>query len=110
MKAWHQFAETRKNQVAEYHLLSRGYELKQSKLIIELANPVEEPLLAGFKTDLTSFLREAVGNNTIHVVGHHKEITTQKMAYTNKEKFEAMAEKNPVLLQLREKFGLDPDF
>jgi hypothetical protein len=32
------------------------------------------------------------------------------MAYTNKEKFEAMAEKNPVLLQLKEKFGLDPDF
>lgn len=110
MEAWHQFAETRKNQLAEFHLLSRGYELKQNKLTIELANPVEEPLLAGFKTDLTTFLREKVGNNTITVVGQLKEITTQKMAYTNKEKFEAMAEKNPVLLQLKEKFGLDPDF
>jgi DNA polymerase-3 subunit gamma/tau len=84
--------------------------LKQNKLIIELANPVEEPLLAGFRTDLTTFLREKVGNNTITVVGQLREIIIQKMAYTNKEKFEAMAEKNPVLLQLKEKFGLDPDF
>jgi DNA polymerase-3 subunit gamma/tau len=110
LEAWRLFTETRKNQVAEFHLLSRGYELKQNKLIIELANPVEEPLLAGFRTDLTTFLREKVGNNTITVVGQLREIIIQKMAYTNKEKFEAMAEKNPVLLQLKEKFGLDPDF
>ena len=29
---------------------------------------------------------------------------------TNKEKFDALAEKNPLLKKLQEKFGLDPDF
>lgn len=38
------------------------------------------------------------------------DIAASKMIYTNKEKFEAMAEKNPLLNELRDKFGLDPDF
>jgi len=38
------------------------------------------------------------------------EMAANKMIYTNKEKFEAMTQKNPLLLELRDKFGLDPDF
>ena len=35
---------------------------------------------------------------------------SKKIAYTNKEKFEHLAEKNPLLKELKEKLGLDPDF
>lgn len=108
--AWQQFAETRKNQVAEYHLLSRGFERDGNTLVIHLANPVEEPLMLGLKTDLTAFIREKVGNSTLQITSRLQEILTQKVAYTNKEKFEAMAQQNPMLLQLKDKFGLDADF
>lgn len=109
-EAWRKFAETRKNQLAEFHLLNRGYELKGTTLQILLANLVEEPLLSGMKTELTAFLREHVGNSNLQIVGQVQEISKGKMAYTNKEKFEAMAQQNPALLQLKERFGLDPDF
>jgi hypothetical protein len=107
---WQQFSETKKNQVAEYHLLSRGYELNGSTLHVTLANPVEEPLLLGLKTELVGFLRERLGNNTIQVSSHIKQVESQKFAYTNKEKFDAMAQQNPMLLRLKDRFGLDPDF
>ena len=34
----------------------------------------------------------------------------KKLLYTNKEKFEHLAEKNSAVRQLQEKLGLDPDF
>jgi DNA polymerase-3 subunit gamma/tau len=39
-----------------------------------------------------------------------KEMDVKKMAYTNKEKFDLLAEKNPMLKELKERLGLDTDF
>lgn len=96
--------------MAEYHLLNRGYEKNGNTLVIHLANPIEEPLMLGFKTDLTVFLREKLSNSSLQVVARLQETTTQKIAYTNKEKFDAMVHQNPLLLQLKDRFGLDTDF
>jgi DNA polymerase-3 subunit gamma/tau len=62
------------------------------------------------KTDLVSYLRESLGNNSLQLRSLMIEMAANKMIYTNKEKFEAMAQKNPLLVELRDKFGLDPDF
>jgi DNA polymerase-3 subunit gamma/tau len=59
---------------------------------------------------MTTFLRNKLGNNTIQVIGDLKESTEKKVVYTNREKFEHLAEKNPTLKQLKERLGLDPDF
>lgn len=109
-KVWARYAEQRKHQLAEYHLLSRGFELTGNMATIHLTNPVEEQFLQSIKSDLLGFLRESLGNYSIQVQGLLKEFTGNKIAYTNKEKFDAMAEKNPLLYQLKERFGLDPDF
>jgi DNA polymerase-3 subunit gamma/tau len=108
--AWETFAEQRKSQVAEYHLLKRDIALDNNTVTIALSNPVEEPLLQSIKSVLTTFLREKLGNNSISVVGEVMEIVSKKVAYTNKEKFDLLAEKNPILLELKERLGLDPDF
>jgi len=39
-----------------------------------------------------------------------QEFETKKIAYTNKEKFDHLAEKNPALRELKERLGLDADF
>ena len=39
-----------------------------------------------------------------------KEADTKKIAYTNKEKFDLLAEKNPMLKEMKERLGLDTDF
>ncbi len=108
--AWQEFAEMRKNHLAEYHLLGRGFEREGNMLVIHLANPVEEPLMLGLKNDLITFIREKVGNSALQVTGRLQDIVKQKVAYTSKEKFDVMAQQNPMLLHLKDRFGLDADF
>ena len=62
------------------------------------------------KSSLVDFLRKKLNNNSIQVVSVMKERQSKKVAYTNKDKFEHLAEKNPILNQLKDKFGLDSDF
>jgi hypothetical protein len=109
-QVWNEYAETRKDQLAEYHLLKRGFEASGKELIISITNPVEEPLLLSIKTNLVTHLREKLGNSTIQVQGLLKLLDNKRVAYTNKEKFDSLASKNPLLIELRDKFGLDPDF
>jgi hypothetical protein len=112
-QVWDAYSELRKDQLAEHHMLKRGFELKGNKLnelIISISNPVEEPLLLSMKTNLVTYLREKLGNSTIQVQGVLKIASNTRMAYTNKEKFESLAAKNPLLTTLKERFGLDPDF
>lgn len=75
-----------------------------------LNNPIEEPLLQGIKSDLVGYLREKLNNSTLQVEGELQQNNTKRKAYTNKEKFEYLLEKNPHLKMLQEKFGLDPDY
>ena len=109
-QVWEVFAEQRKTQAAEYHLLKREIKLEETTVKVELSNPVEEPLLHSIKAVLTTHLREKLGNSSISVVGEVMEIVSKKVAYTNKEKFEHMAEKNQAINDLKDKLGLDPDF
>ena len=75
-----------------------------------MTNPVEEAFLMAIKSDLLGYLREKLNNSTIQLEGVVQHTAVKKKAYTNKERFEYLAEKNPLLRQLQEKFGLDPDF
>jgi DNA polymerase-3 subunit gamma/tau len=96
--------------VAEYHLLNQAYTLNNNIITLQLTNPIEEPLLQGLKSDLVAFLREKTNNSTLQVEGAMQQNNTKRKAYTNKEKFEYLVEKNPLLKELQEKLGLDPDY
>ncbi len=109
-EAWADYAALRKNQVAEFHLLSREVDLKGSVVTVALANSVEEPLLQSMMTDLVAYLRTRLGNSTIKVESVMQQSDIKKIAYTNKEKFDLLAEKNPILRELKDRLGLDPDF
>lgn len=108
---WKEYADQRKSQVAEYHLLMQPFTLSGDNMItLSLTNPVEEPLLQSMKIDLLTYLRERLNNSQIQLQGILQQYEVKKRAYTNKEKFEYLAEKNQFLKLLQEKFGLDPDF
>lgn len=109
-EAWNEFAEQRKSQVGEYHLLKQDFQYADNQVIIHLSNHVEEPLLQAIKGPLTEFLRQKLSNNKINISSEIKEVESKKIAYTNKEKFDQLAEKNPILLELKERLGLDTDF
>jgi len=109
-QVWNEYAELRKNQVAEYHILNQSFTLKNNVITLLLNNPIEEPLLQGIKSDLVGYLREKLNNSSLQVEGEMQQNNTKRKAYTNKEKFEYLVEKNPQLKELQEKLGLDPDY
>jgi DNA polymerase-3 subunit gamma/tau len=96
--------------VAEYHLLKQPFEFANNLITLTLTNPVEEPLLNTIKADLLTYLRDNLNNSLIQLDYQFAQFETRRMAYTNKEKFDALVEKNPLLKKLQDKFGLDPDF
>ena len=108
--AWSDYAQLRKNQVAEFHLLSRIVDVQGSTVTVALSNSVEEPLLQTILPNLLTYLRNRLSNPNIKVESVMKEAETKRIAYTNKEKFDLLAEKNPMLKELKERLGLDPDF
>jgi DNA polymerase-3 subunit gamma/tau len=71
---------------------------------------VEEPLLQTIRNPLIEFLRERLKNRSINVTSQIREIQAQKIAYTNKEKFDKLAEQNPLLKELKQRLDLDTDF
>jgi len=110
IRVWNEFAELRKTQVAEYHLLKQAFTFSNNVISLTLTNPVEEPLLHTIKSDLLTYLRDNLNNDLIQLDYHFTQFETKRVAYTNKEKFEALVQKNPSLKKLQEKFGLDPEF
>jgi DNA polymerase-3 subunit gamma/tau len=110
-RVWKEYADLRKDQVAEYHLLNQQIEIQKNEVLICMTNPIEEPLLASMKSDLVGYLREKLNNGTIQVKGELKIAEgKQRIAYTNKEKFEVLLDRNPLLRELKDRFALDADF
>jgi DNA polymerase-3 subunit gamma/tau len=107
---WTDFAEQRKKFQAEFQLLSQPYEVRGNTIVIHLLSTVQETLLSNFRTDLIAYLRSNLKNNTIMVVGELKESEEKQMLYTPRDKFEYLIEKNPLLKEMRDRLGLDPDF
>lgn len=108
--AWMEFAEQRKNLQVEYRFLLQAYELRDKHIIMPLLHPVQETMLAAMKTELTAHLREKLRNSNILVIGELQVADDKKMMYTASDKFKYLAEKNPLLLELKDRLGLDTDF
>ncbi len=108
--AWKEFAEQRKAYQAEYHLLQQPLELKDNTAVLYLLNPVQETLLQDLKSQLTEYLRNRLRNKSIQIKGELKVSEGQTMLYTNRDKLNYMAEKNPMVRNLIKSLGLDPDF
>ena len=108
--AWVEFAEQRKNFQAEHQLLSQPYVLREKNIIVNLLSPVHDTMLNNIKIELTTFLRERLKNNAIQVTGELTATDDKKVIYTNREKFEYLSDKNPMIKELKERLGLDADF
>ncbi len=108
--AWNEFAEQRTNQAAEYQILKREFQFDHPVIEVLLTNPVEETLLENFQHEFIQFLRERLKNSELTIHASVREATGKKVIYTSKEKFEHLAEKNPYLIELKDRLGLDWDF
>ncbi len=108
--AWNQYAEQRKKYQAEFQMLSQPYQLNDKQIIVTLLSPVHETMLDNIKVELAGFLRDKLKNSNIQVTGVLTQSDDKKIIYTNRDKFDYLADKNPILKELKDRLGLDTDF
>jgi len=111
-KHWQEFIAMKKKdgKDQEIMLLKEPYTLEANKVIVKLSNEVLNITFNHLKSDLQGFLRKALKNTKIVLTAIVEETAREDMIYTNKEKFAHLAKKHPVLNDLQEKLGLDPDY
>jgi len=110
-KVWNDFAEQRKKFQAEYQLLTQPFGLNEATIVVSLHHPVQETMLNNMRIELSAFLRDKLKNSTIQIIGEMiSEEESKKVYYTNREKFDFLVEKNPILKELKDRLGLDTDF
>ncbi len=105
-KGLHYFADTRDNETLKV-MLKRDFELEGTTLKLLLDNQIQLDTLTQLKQDLAVFLRKKLRNSAIQISAEIVETSGERRPYTAQEKFEFLANKNPVLLELREKLGLE---
>src|SRR5690606_4258004 len=110
-EAWNTYAEQRRRFQAEYQMLTQPYTVDNHVITVNLLSPVHETMLNNIKSEMTAYLRERLKNHNIQVTGTVVEPDDpKKVIYTNREKFEYLVEKNPILKELKDRLGLDTDF
>lgn len=67
-------------------------------------------MLTNLRSDLTTFLRDRLRNQSINITGELRVADERKVIYTNREKFDYLVARNPMLRELKDRLGLDTDF
>lgn len=112
-QAWNEFADTRKSKGknSEFTVMDQPIRLKDKHtIILPLTNAVKINILDKFRADLITHLKTTLDNRHIRLETELLKEEAAYKPYTNKEKFEYLIEKKPVLRELKDRLGLDPDF
>ena len=110
IKAWNTFTQNIQKQ-GKYNLASilsiDTPKLKGTTIFLEFPNSTNKVELERQQYDLLSFLRKTLNNFDINLSISVNEEMEKQYAYTPKEKFEKLKEKNPHIDLLRKTFDLD---
>jgi DNA polymerase III subunit gamma/tau len=111
--AWVQLIRHREQvstSVSEQIILNRAFILEGFDIHLTLDNPLQEGILNEIKLDLLKFLRQNLQNRQLQLSWHVAANDAKRNPYTPQEKFNALAEKNPHLLDLQRALGLEVEF
>lgn len=114
-KSWEAYAATvlQEGRHNLYSILTdkKGILQAENHIVVTLDNKVQEEVFTEDKFNLLSHLKKELQNNIMQMDIVVKQITAVEMkAYTPEDKFKKMAEKNPQLLKMRERFSLELDY
>jgi DNA polymerase III subunit gamma/tau len=105
---WQAFAAQR-DSPTDLLILGRGFDLQEDTILLKLDNQMQQSHLGDFKFELLEFLRKNLKNSQIQLKAEVAVQDKKRMVYTNREKFEYLAEKHPLLHELKNELGLDMD-
>jgi hypothetical protein len=78
-----------------------------NKLLLRIGNSVQEEDVRLGKQELISWLRKELRNSGIELNTKIERVETERTHYNDSEKLQMMMQKNPELLELKQKFNLD---
>jgi DNA polymerase-3 subunit gamma/tau len=111
---WHTFSSNMKKEgkKSEYVILDREINMMEDgfTLKIQLDNVIQQDQLNSFKTSLLDFLRKKIQNNQLMLEVVIVEQEGKRRMYTSDEKYKYLAEKYPIVEDLKKRFGLETDF
>jgi len=110
---WDEYAETLK--MDSPHLYSmlrknRPILLEDYRINFSIDNKLLEEELNQIKSDLLMYLHRELNNDRITLLTRISDMQKDSKPYTDKEKFDKMAEKNPSLRKLKEELDLEIEF
>jgi DNA polymerase-3 subunit gamma/tau len=103
---WETFAKTRQAPT-EQIILNRNYTLEGSIIHLKVDNQFQVGHLDSLRPELLEFLRRSLDNRLIGLIAEVGEVELKKSIYTPMEKFKYLAQKHPVLMDLRSQLGLE---
>ncbi|UYZ57624.1 DNA polymerase III subunit gamma/tau [Hymenobacter latericus] len=112
-QVWRELAEARKQiSMSEFMTLNRPIQADAQHVIrLQLENPVQLDQFNAFKPEFLAALRQRTGYRSLSIQTEVAEqVQTGKRLYTSSDKFEYLAEKFPVLNEMKQRLGLDTDF
>lgn len=74
---------------------------------LSVPNTVVADRLEDERQDMLIFLRKKTGNNSLNMLIDVQQQEVEVTPYTNREKFESMAQKNPKLIDLKNALDLE---
>ncbi|QIE58511.1 DNA polymerase III subunit gamma/tau [Rasiella rasia] len=110
LAAWNTYTqkmETEGNFNLHSHLAMGVPRLEGNLLHLEFPNNTIKTEVERAKFELLGFLREQLNNYDVDLSIEVNEAEIKRYAYTPKEKFEKLMEKNPLIDKLRKEFDLD---
>ncbi|HEY4650578.1 MAG TPA: DNA polymerase III, subunit gamma and tau, partial [Pontibacter sp.] len=110
---WHTILRRKKEEnMMEYTLLNRQYHISaDNEIILHLENHVMMDQFTAMYRDLVRELRDGTGNRTIKLKAEVVEVQDDsRKLYTSQDKFNYLAEKYPLIVDMKQRLGLDTDF
>ena len=110
---WVAFAKLRQQQndsATEQMVLNRTLTLNDTVIHITLDNTLQVDFLTEVKPELLGYLRDKLQNGKIQLEHTVTQQEMKKMIYSSQDKYNFMADKNPVLHELRKVLNLDVDY
>ncbi len=99
-----------KGKNGESRLFDNKYSLNELKITLQIDSPVDEARFNDIKSDLHLYLRKRLQNKNLNFEIEMVAVEKKKMIYTPQEKFDHLAKKNPSLIELKNRLGLEFEF
>ena len=114
LRAWEEIKEEKRAQerMSEYFVLDRPVTADERHVIqLVVDNPIQEDQFNGFRAEFLADLRRRTGYPRLAVqVAVAQPAPTARKLYTSTDKFEYLADKFPMLREMKQRLGLDADF